>query len=331
MKRLTALALCFSLIFMLCSCTKKPFSSINSDEKYQIITEIDHCVVEPDDKLHMSDEDENYYRKLMDAMLSYKDDVTLCDDTEKNEYYIDLLKQSPYFFFVKDYSISDNTVHFSYAFTKEEQNKKLSFIDSKFLYIVNSDASKEDNTLDKILNTYSAVARLMTYDHEQTENKQLDSPLFKYPADEIYNALLTEKSVCYGFAYTLRFSLLLLGIDCFCVYGPCRYHGEGHMWNIFKYNDKFYTCDAAWDRAEDEYVKLYHFGKTDKERKSDTLERIAFSSTFFDEYGKVECTDETFKIFRSITRYTYVRPHTYYMTTFDNNELIFDTETFELK
>lgn len=267
----------------------------------------------------------------MGSMLAYSDKVTLSNNTDKNEYYIDLLKQSPYFFFVDDYKLVGDTVQFTYTYSENEQNEMLKFIDESFLEIINTNASKEDNTLDRILNVYGAVARSMSYDHSRTDDKQLDSVLFIYPSDEIYKALKKGESLCYGFAYTLRFALLQLGIDCFCVYGPCRGQGEGHMWNIFKYEGKFYTCDSAWDRSEGEYAQLNHFGKTDKEREVDTLKRIGFSSTFFEEYGEINCTDERFKIFRSINRYTYISPHTYYLEDYDSNEFIFDTETFELK
>ena len=336
MKRSFTLILTVLMLFLFCSCSEQQNGSTSStdasvDTDYKAITEIDHCVVEPDDKLHMTDEDEGHYRDLMNAMLNREKTVELSQDDTQNEYYLDLLKQSPYYFFLSDCTIKNGTAHLSYAYSKVKQQQMLSFIDNRFLEIVNENATADDNTLDKILNVHGAVARSMTYDHEREDNKQLDSPLFKYPADEIYKALKDEKSVCYGFAYTLRFALLQLDIDCFCVYGPCSGRGEGHMWNIFKYNGEFYTCDSAWDRADEGYAHLFHFGKTDKEREADTLTRTAFSSAFFDEYGEVECTDDVFKIFRGVSRYTWVNSHTYYIEDFENNEYILDTETLTMK
>ncbi|MBQ8539811.1 MAG: hypothetical protein IJ433_09200 [Ruminococcus sp.] len=337
MKRLISLLMAIFLVLSLCSCTGESEKTTakntqeTADTGYMAITEIDHCVVEPDDELHMTTEDKMHYRALMDAMLNRKKSVTLSQSAEKNEYYVDLLKQSPYYFFLSKCELNGDKAELTYAYSKTEQSEMLKFIDDSFLQIVNTNATKNDNTLDKILNVHGAVARAMTYDHDRKDNKQLGSPLFEYPSDEIYKALKNKKSVCYGFAYTLRFALLQLDIDCFCVYGPCSGRGEGHMWNIFKFEDKFYTCDSAWDRADDGYAGLFHFGKSDKERKADTLTRTAFSSTFFDEYGDVECTDETFKIFRGISRYTFVNTHTYYMEDYESNEYIFDSETMELK
>lgn len=335
MKRLFALIMAVVLSLTLCCCDNNneveiPTTAVNNTG-YQIITEIDHCVVEPDDKLHMTNEDDVYYRSLMNAMLYRDKRVTLSNNAEKNEYYIDLLKQSPYYYFLSECTLKGDTAYLKYAYSSDEQQAMLEFIDNSFLEIVNSNATENDNTLDHILNIYGAVARSMTYDHKRTDNKQLGSPLFKYPADEIYKALRDSKSVCYGFAYTLRFALLQLDIDCFCVYGPCSGRGEAHMWNIFKYENEFYTCDSAWDRADEGYAHLFHFGKTDKEREADTLTRTGFSSTFFDEYGQIQCTDQTFKIFRGASRYTFVNTHTYYIEDFDSNEYIFDTTTMEMK
>ncbi len=341
MRKLTAFFLCLCLFVSLCSCTvdtkSKETENIeatqteNTEPEYKIITEINHCAVEPDDKLHMTDDDEMYYEKLMDAMLSQEPSVTLSNDADKNEFYIDLLKQSPYFFFVDEYKLNDNEVQLSYKYEKNEQNEKLKFIDEKFLDIVNCHANENDNTLDRILNIHGAVARSMTYDHARKDNRELSSPLFQYPSDEIYKAFKTEKSVCYGFAYTLRFALLQAEIDCFCVYGPCRNQGEAHMWNIFKYNGKFYTCDSAWDRSDGGYAQLAHFGKTEREREVDSLYVSGYSSTFFEEYGEIECTDDMFKIFRNIDRYTFVNTHTYFLETFDRDEYTFDTETFTME
>ncbi len=332
MKKLLAIIIISALCLSLCACNWSVALIKGADnDEYKAISKIDHCVVEPDDRLHMSDADFRFYEKLMDAMLNRQESVRLSNNKEQNEYYIDLLMQSPYYFFTKTCVLKDDTVHFTYEYSEKKQDEMLTFIDNTFLEICNTNASKNDNTLDTILNIHSAVSKIMTYDLRRKDNKQIDSPLFKHPDDEIYKALKDEKSLCYGFAYTLRFALLQMGIDCFCVYGPCSDRNEAHMWNIFKYNDKYYTCDSAWDRAEENYAQLYHFGKTDKERASDYLEERHFSSTFFDEYGKVECTDDIFKIFRGISRYTYVNTHTYYMKNFHGEEFIFNSETFELK
>lgn len=297
---------------------------------YQAIEKIDPCVVEPDDRAYMTDDDRKHYRALMEALLSRQESVTLSENQEKNEYYIDLLKQSPYYFFAESCTLIDDTAYFVYAYSQQEQTQMQTFIDNKFLEIVNKDIVSSDNELDVILKLHSAVAGIMTYDSEREDNKQLGSELFLYPADEIYKGLKDEKGLCYAFSYTLRFAMLQRGIDCFCIYGPCTDRNEAHMWNIFKYNGKYYNCDSTWDRKDEVLPKLYQFGKTDDERVSDFLEVYGFSSHFFEEYGTVECTDDMFRIFRSIGQYEWIGDHNYRMVDWDGNEYVFDSEKFTL-
>lgn len=333
-QKLSLLLAIVVMLCVLCSCsdnTQNNDVKQTSEQPYVAIKEIDPCVVEGDDKAHMSDEDRYNYRNLMNALLKQQKTVELSNSKEKNEYYIDLLKQSPYYFFAKSCTLSDNIVVFDFAYTISEQKTMQQFMDAQLLRIANDDITALDNELDIILKVHRAVANEMLYDHDRTDNKQIGSPLFNYPADEIYKSLKTKKSLCYGFAYTLRFALLQHGIDCFCVYGPCSYRDEAHMWNIFKYDGKFYTCDPAWDRSENEYARLYHFGKTDDERFSDGLEEREYSSEFFEEYGEVSCTDETFKIFRGINRYAYISDHEYYMENYEGDTMHFDTQTLQFE
>lgn len=332
MKRIFCILLCVTLLF-LCSCSQNketPPTTNNKTVQYKPITSINHYAIEPDDELYMNDKDKEYYKKLMDALLNRQESVQLCDDEQQNNYYIDLLKQSPYYFFASSCTLNQNIVEFEFAFTQQQQLEMLSFIDSEFLKIVNFDSHEADNTLDKILKVYAATASTLTYDNERTDNKQLSSPLFNYPADEIYKAFKEQKSLCYGFAYIFRFALLQYDIDCFCVYGPCSNRDEAHMWNIFKYNGNFYTCDSAWDRSDGDYPQLYHFGKTDAERTSDGLIMLDFSSNLFDGYEKIECTDDMFKIFRGVSRYYFTSANTYTFETFEGEKSTFNSQTFTI-
>ncbi len=332
MKRILCILLC-TVLLSLCSCSKKtqtPPIANTQNTPYLSITSINHYVVEPDDELHMTDYDRQYYKTLMDALLNRQPVVILSDNEQQNKYYIDLLKQSPYYFFASSCVLNHNTVEFEFSYSQQEQADMLDFIDSEFLKIVNCDAQKNDNTLDTILKVYGAVASLLTYDNVRTDNKQITSELFHYPHDEIYKAFKENKSLCYGFAYILRFALLQHGIDCFCVYGSCSDRDEAHMWNIFRYNGNFYTCDSAWDRSDGDYPQLYHFGKTDTERLSDGLLMLDFSSQLFEEYGKIECSDDMFKIFRGVSRYYFISEHTYTFETFEGEKTTFNSQTFSI-
>lgn len=326
MKRVFAFILAFCLLF-LCSCTnagKEP-----SKKEYFAITQIDKCVVEPDEKAVMTKDDEKFYRKLMDAVITRKDSVTLSDDETKNKFYIDLLMQSPYYFFLSACELNGSNAKLTFAYEKDEQDEMCEFLDSEFLKIANYNAAETDNELDTVLKIYYYISKGYNYDYDRTDNKNLDSPLFTYPDKEVYNFLKDKKGLCYGFAYTMRFVLLQRGIDCFCVYGDCIYNDDSHMWNIFKYDGEFFICDSAWDRANDTYARLYNFGKTDEERISDALDVVDFSTYHFEEYGKVECTDKRFLIFRTVMRFSYVEDHKFFMEEFGGEHKMFDTEKFE--
>lgn len=325
-------ALLLTLCLLLSACAVLPPSRESAPDStkypYQPLQAIDYCVLEPDDRARLTDRDKEAYRSLMTAMLERADSVTLSPDTVDPQDLLDLLRESPYYYFLDDAKLDGDTVRFSYAYSADEQKEMRDFMDGRLMEIANYKAAEEDNTLDTILKIYLAVTHEMTYDHDRTDNKMLGSPLFVYPADEIYKALRDKKSLCYGFAYVMRFALLQRGIDCFCVHGLCTAHGDGHEWIIFRYGDRWYHCDPAWDRADQTYAKLIHFGKTDREREVDTLVMTDFSTYHDPDFGKVECTDDLFSIFRGINHFSYGDGHRFFMTDIHNKEYIFDTDTF---
>jgi hypothetical protein len=295
------------------------------------VTAIDLCVVEPDVRSLMTDGDRAAYRDLIDAVLAHEASVTLSPDTVCADDLLDLLRRSPYGYFLRDTAVDGDTVTFRYAFSAVEQAKQRRQIDDAFLAIVNEDADPSDNELDVILKLYHAVASRIDYDETRTDNKQLGSPLFDYPADEIYKALTEGEALCYGFAYVLRFALLQRGIDCFCVYGQCHAHESGHEWIVFRYDGAWFHCDPAWDRTDDLSPKLLHFGKTDAERTADTLSPIDFASYHTAAYAGLACTDTRFSIFRGIVGFSYLSPHRFLLTDRDGKESVFNTSTFNME
>ena len=304
----------------------------NSDEPYKRIDRINHYAVEPDKNAAMDNKDRKYFYKLVDAMINYKDSVKLNTINKKNELYLESLKQSPYYFLVKDSTLSDRYVKFSYKYTKDEHESIINYMDEQFLDIVNCNAQQDDNSLDTILKIYSCVANRFEYDHSREEDYQLDLPIFTYPSDEVYKAFQTNKGVCFSFAYILNYSLLQAGIESFCIHGTCHAHNQAHMWNIFKYDEEYFHCDVVWDRSEENgYAKLYHFGKTDAERTSDTLTSINFSATHYPPYSDIKCTDNRFSIFRGIQKFSYIGEHKFLVENFENKRSVFNTETFTIK
>ena len=298
--------------------------------RFDPIGAVDHCVVEPDERAAMSAADREAFRVLMDAMLARRDEVVLDADEDRIAFLLELLHESPYGFFVSSATAEGSAVSLDYAYPADEQAAMQSLMDSELFAIANASADPNDNELDVILKIYHAVGERLIYDTTRDDNKQLGSPLFDYPGDEVYKTLRDGKGLCYGFAYIFRYALLQRGIDSWCVYGECRAHDMGHEWVVFRYDGEYFHCDPAWDRAADLSTKLMHFGKTDSEREADTLVPRDFAEYHLPEGGEVTCTDERFAIFRGTVSFTYVGGHTYRLTDRDENTQIFDSESFTI-
>ena len=329
MKRCICFLLILLSLFLLCSCSGDGVQSFKDGNIN--VSELNYCVAEPDEFLMLDENDKKIYSDLTDGIFKRESRIKVSDDREKNLLYIDILRQNPYFFFVEDYSLKNDTVEFSYKYSEEEQKKLKNFMDDELLKIVNYQAEETDNELDHILKVYACITSSFKYDKDRTDNKQPGSPLFDYPADEVYKTLRDKKCLCYGFAYTLRFCLQQYGIECFKISGYCNNTKCGHMWNIFKYDGEYFNCDSGWDITDKGNSKLYHFGKTDNERTVDTLDFPDFGETHYEGYPEVSCTDERFKMFRGIKKYRYTGNHEYYLVDRKKTQYIFNTETFELK
>ena len=328
-KVLLSLLLIVALALSACAPSGQP-DTTGYREPYRAVTAIDHAVTEPDERAALSDAEKRAFDRLTQAMLAREEEVTLDAGEERIAFLLDILRESPYYFFVKKADVQGCTVRFDYAYPAAEQAQMQAMMDRELLAIVNADAQPEDNALDTILKLYYAVGHRIVYDTEREDNKELGSPLFDYPADEVYKALRDGKGLCYAFAYVFRYALMQRGIDAFCIYGECRAHDMGHEWVIFCLDGEWYHCDPSWDRASMGYAKLLHFGKTDDERRVDTLAPRAFEEYHESAFPAPECTDERFGIFRGIVRFSYIREHRYYLEDRDGKEYIFDTEDFSL-
>ena len=328
MKRII-LSLILAAALFLSACGSRTIEEYRSD--YAPLTGLDHCVVEPDVRERMTDADRSAYRGLMDAVLAHRASFTLPESSADADLILDQLRRSPYGYFLESHTLDGDTITFRYAYSAAEQMQMLRLIDSAFLEIVNFQAAPEDNELDTILKIYSAVTRRIDYDKSRKDNKQLGSPLFDYPADEIYKALSEGRALCYGFAYVMRFALLQRGIDCFCVYGQCIGRDSGHEWVVFRWDNAYFHCDPAWDRSGERFPKLLHFGKTDAERSADNLAPRDFADYHTAAYANLTCDDERFSIFRGIVRFTYLSGHRFYCEDRSEKSHIFNTETFRME
>lgn len=326
MKKTLSLLLAVTLLVgLLCGCEKP------KTEYYGELLSIRHAVVEPDEQAAMNDRELAGYEALVDAVLSRKPEIRLSCDEKTAKLYEELLKENPYGFLLSDISRKDGSFSLSYTYDEQEQTQIVSFMDETLLSLLNKESSASDNKLDKILKLYYAVTDYLSYDHSSSDVTELSDPHLRYPMDSVWLALKEKQTKCYGFSYLFTFLMRQYDFDCFSVFGTCRSRGDSHMWNLFEYEGEFFYCDPAWDRSEDEYAKLMHFGKTEDERAAETVEAVPFADYHEKGYDTPVCKDSRFSIFRGITRFSPSDAHRFYLADFDDHEYVFDTTTFTLQ
>lgn len=78
-------------------------------------------------------------------------------------------------------------------------------------------------------------------------------------AHSAYGAIVEGKAVCEGYAEALQYLMSRVGIEGFIATGtstnPTTGEAEGHAWNIFKIDGRYYHTDLTWN---DQGETLYH-------------------------------------------------------------------------
>lgn len=101
--------------------------------------------------------------------------------------------------------------------------------------IVNEIVKETENMSDinKIIYVYEWMSKNNKYDKQ-----------FTYASDNqsIYSVFIYKSAVCAGFAKASQIILSRMGIESYVVSG---YSTGPHMWNIVKYNDKYYYFDST--------------------------------------------------------------------------------------
>ncbi|MBQ3417931.1 MAG: hypothetical protein IJH32_08855 [Ruminococcus sp.] len=326
MKRIAFLLIAAILLpSLLCGCEKP------KTEYYGTLTAVRHAVTEPDEQAAMSEKEYENYEKLVNSMLKREPSIRLSCDENTAAFYQELLRENPYGFLLSDLSYADGSFSLSYAYSEAQQEEIVALMDDTILTLLNKDSEETDTRLDKILKLYYAVTEYLDYDHAATELTELTDSHLRYPGDSVYLALKQKETKCYGFSYLFTFLMLQYDLDCFSVFGTIHSRGDSHMWNLFEYDGEYFYCDPAWDRSEGSYSKLAHFGKTAAEREAETLEAVPFADYHEKGYEAPVCQDERFSIFRGIVRFSANGEHRFYMQDFDENEYIFNTETFSFQ
>ena len=126
-------------------------------------------------------------------------------------------------------------VEVDYLYTLDERKQKEAEIKSAAESILNT-VPAEYGEYDKIKYIYEYLVNQIDYVEDAPDNQN------------IYSALVGNRTVCAGYAKATQYLLNELGIYCTFVTGTAT-NEEGtqpHGWNIVRCNDKYYYVDTTW-------------------------------------------------------------------------------------
>jgi len=133
-------------------------------------------------------------------------------------------------------------------------------------------ATKDMSYLEKIYYVYDWIGK-SSYDHGFTYASKNQS---------IYNVFIKEQAVCTAFAKSSQVIFQNIGVESFVVSGNST---GPHMWNIIKYNDKYYYYDSTYAAGtRDKKSDYYYSGLVQEEMNFYTMDHPEW-------YPKIEETN----------------------------------------
>ncbi len=192
----------------------------------------------------MTEEAQDVYNTLKDAVLNCKKTVKIKCDIEQEDF--DqiaelLILHDPMTFNLKDIeaqSATSRSITFKlhYRYTKETYDK-----------MVISYEKAVDKILAKLDDDMSTYSKIKTI-HDSIANGAVYDMDYKL-SDTIYGTLVKKRGKCDGYAKTFAYICGQAGIRTVTVIGSDIYTTDGtlHMWNKVYYNKKWYNVDVTWD------------------------------------------------------------------------------------
>lgn len=292
------------------------------------LTEMNHYVVKADVRAYMTDEDLEFYKKAIDAILAREKEVRLSDDYDANLRVLGALSNNPIYFVVEkeEFNSKHTKLRFKYAYSESEQTEKIAYMDEEMLKMINGAIQPGMNELEQALAMYQAVVARIDYDYEWLDALNTSDDKFLFPQIEIYQALSTGKGVCHSYTFLYEYALQQLGVECL------RYIGntigdpdDGHMWPVVRIDGEYYQCDPTWD-DQGETASLQYFGMSDSERLESGVEGFEFSLD--SAYGEVKCDSEDLKPLHQAMAFALSGDHSAILYDSFGTEIgEFDTET----
>lgn len=200
---------------------------------------------------NISSFEKKQYRKLYEALKKQKEEVTLegLAIHELKDMYYYVICDHPEMYWIGGqytYEIYEDEkikVNLEYRATLEEREILTAQLeDEKAKILANIDLSLSD--VEKVKAVYDYVCENCKY--KDSENEQT-----------IRGVLLDQKAVCAGYARTIQYLLLDLGIDCTYVKGTTIDDPNattGHAWNMVKIDDDYFYLDSTWGDEEENVV-----------------------------------------------------------------------------
>ncbi len=192
----------------------------------------------------MTDEAQEVYDTLKDAVLECKKTITIKCDIEQEDFEKIaelLILHDPMTFNLKDIEAKSATrtsitFKLKYRYSKESYEKMVASYEKavdKILAKLDDDMT----TYSKIKTIHDSIANLAVYD--------MDYKL----SDTMYGTIVKKKGKCDGYAKTFSYICGQAGIRTVTVIGNDIYSTDGtlHMWNKVYYNKRWYNVDVTWD------------------------------------------------------------------------------------
>lgn len=240
----------------------------------------------------LSENEQVLYLEMLYIFKNLEEDITIStlNTEEIDKVFQCVLLDHPEIFYVDGYTYSrylENDVlqriTFTgiYLYTAEEVAEREELLEEAVLYYL-SELSSDATDYEKVKYVYEMIITKTDYNLEAVDNQNICS------------VLLTNQSVCQGYAKTMQYLLQKIGIESILVIGSVK-DGEGHAWNIVKIDDAYYHVDPTWgdasyEMSEDSYVEVADTLPINYDYLCITSEQIRNTHVISDLLELPECT-----------------------------------------
>lgn len=330
------------------SSVESPLPTEEPTPKFAYSYGIDYSIIPNAIKPKLTEADLEAYYAVVDAFARYETGISISSEGEIRNLPELLELCFPVFYAdVADdaLKINGSSVEWSYSVNENKHFKLIESFESTVLgklNRVNDDNMADASTLARMLTLYKDMTIAMEYSYDSQSYYNGEIPFLaenKY-MNHAYDALSSERGVCWCYARAYAFLLNHIGVEAFTT--SCDGGIGHHEWTVFYYDESWFFADPTWDM----YGGLSYFGMTSKNRESSNYK---FSDMQYFAGGAYPLCDD-FEIsdsrFSELVNGTYGMFYDYEIDSVNNRIIIdyadyddtsvikkayFDLETFELE